>query len=393
MHRFRRIAGSAVLAAALITGGMAAATPVEVAAASTTEKLIYGAAALLLVSQYYSKLDDQGQAQFYEQCRRQTGVDENPADNNRVQRIYQSLRDTGSVKRNYKVYVSPDKDFNAFMSLGGAMCVNKGALDVLDDDELAYVMAHELTHGEKRHSVAGVKKQVGLVTAVDIYLSDNPSLGALLLGDIAANYVSNAVFTKDQEKQADDIGFDYLVDAGYNPGAAAASMQVLYNKYGNSAPSGIKAVIAPGNHPATSDRINKNVKRMYEYSNRHVNVKDGWIIVNGDKTFQPAARGRYTKEERTYLSAGKLARLFHEHKAGDMVLSGSKISCGDTTVYTVSGTEDGNSIVDSLNKAIAKNPGTDDKDVWKDSLKKADTSSQNKTAKATVTSRKQQKAD
>ena len=123
MHRFRRIAGSAVLAAALITGGMAAATPVEVAAASTTEKLIYGAA-LLLVSQYYSKLDDQGQAQFYEQCRRQTGVDENPADNNRVQRIYQSLRDTGSVKRNYKVYVSPDKDFNAFMSLGGVMCVN-----------------------------------------------------------------------------------------------------------------------------------------------------------------------------------------------------------------------------------------------------------------------------
>lgn len=162
MHRFRRIAGSAVLAAALITGGMAAATPVEVAAASTTEKLIYGAAALLLVSQYYSKLDDQGQAQFYEQCRRQTGVDENPADNNRVQRIYQSLRDTGSVKRNYKVYVSSDKDFNAFMSLGGVMCVNKGALDVLDDDELAYVMAHELTHGEKRHSVAGVKKQVGV---------------------------------------------------------------------------------------------------------------------------------------------------------------------------------------------------------------------------------------
>ena len=177
MHRFRRIAGSAVLAAALITGGMAAATPVEVAAASTTEKLIYGAAALLLVSQYYSKLDDQGQAKFYEQCRRQTGVDENPADNNRVQRIYQSLRDTGSVKRNYKVYVSPDKDFNAFMSLGGVMCVNKGALDVLDDDELAYVMAHELTHGEKRHSVAGVKKQVGLVTAVDIYLSDNSFTG------------------------------------------------------------------------------------------------------------------------------------------------------------------------------------------------------------------------
>ena len=45
------------------------------------------------------------------------------------------------------------------MSLGGVMCINKGTLDAMDDDELAYIMAHELVHGEKRHSVNGVKKK------------------------------------------------------------------------------------------------------------------------------------------------------------------------------------------------------------------------------------------
>lgn len=110
-------------------------------------------------------------------------------------------------------------------------------------------MAHEISHGEKRHNVNGVKKSVGLITALDIYLGSDASYGEYLLGNIAANYVSNAVFTKDQEKEADDMGFQYLVEAGYNPGGGAASMQVLKDKYGESAPSGIKAVLAPGNHP------------------------------------------------------------------------------------------------------------------------------------------------
>ena len=48
------------------------------------------------------------------------------------------------------------------------MSVNKGALDLLDDDELAYVMAHEISHGEHKDIVNGLKKQVGLSTAVSL---------------------------------------------------------------------------------------------------------------------------------------------------------------------------------------------------------------------------------
>lgn len=348
MNRWKKGAAAAVL-----TGALAVTAPV--AASSVAESLIYGAAAMVYVTQYVSRLDDEGQRQYLGECQKETGVYENPEANWRISDIYQTLKSSGDIKRDYEVYAAPSDDINAFMSLGGVMCVNKGTLDAMDDGELAYVMAHELAHGEKRHSVSGLKKQVGLTTAVNIYLASNPTIAASILGNIGANYVANAVFTKDQEKEADDLGFQYLVDAGYNPGAAAASMQILYDRYGESTPSGIKAIIQPGNHPATSDRINKNVKRMYAYSGNHVNVKDGWVVVNGVKTFQPEAMGKYTKPERTYLTAGKLARLYHDQGgAGEAAFDGTTIYCGSTALYTVSSSEDGNAIAAALNKGFKK---------------------------------------
>ena len=342
------------LASLCLTGTMM--IPAKVEAASTAEKLLYGAAAMLFVSNYYSRMDDHSQLTLLNQCQQQTGVYESAAADNRVQDIYQTIHDTGAVTRDYKVYVSPDEDINAFMSLGGVLCVNKGTLDAMDDDELAYIMGHEIAHGEKRHSVNGVKKKVGLLTALNIYLGD-ASYGKALLANIAGNYVSNAVFTKDQEKEADDWGFQYLVEAGYNPGAGAAAMQVLKDKYGESSPSGIKAVLAPGNHPKTSDRIAKNLKWMSDYSGHHVQVKDDWILVNGEKTFQPAGMGKYTSKERTYLTAGKLAKLYHTGHVSDAILQGNVIYCGNTAVYTLNEKENGRVYVDSLNKGIRKDRG------------------------------------
>lgn len=134
-------------------------------------------------------------------------------------------------------------------------------------------------------------------------------------------------------------------------------MQVLKDKYGESSPSGIKAVLAPGNHPKTSDRINKNLKWMKAYSGGHVDVKDGWILVNGEKAFQPAASGRYTDKERTYLTAGKLDKLYHRGHVPDAVIEDDTIYCGNTAVYSLSSSEDGKLYVANLNKGIAKDRG------------------------------------
>ena len=133
---------AAMLAAVCLTG---AAAPVTVEAATTTQKILYGAAALLFISSYYTRMDDKAGMQLLDQCQQQTGVYESAEADNRVQSIYENIRNTGAVERNYNVYVSPSEDINAFMSLGGVLCVNKGSLDAFDDDELTYVMAHEIS--------------------------------------------------------------------------------------------------------------------------------------------------------------------------------------------------------------------------------------------------------
>ena len=156
MKHWKRKMAAAALAAVCATGAFAA--PLEVEAASVTEKILYGTAAMLFVSNYYSRMDDHNQLQLLDECQKETGVYEDPAADARVQDVYQRIRDTGTLKRDYKIYVSPQEDINAFMSLGGVMCVNKGTLDTMDDDELAYIMAHEVSHGELRHNVDGVKK-------------------------------------------------------------------------------------------------------------------------------------------------------------------------------------------------------------------------------------------
>lgn len=267
MRRLKKIV-TAMLAAAVLVSGVA--VPMEAQAASTLEKVLYGTAAMVFISRYFSNMDDHQQLQLLEKCQKETGIYESAEAQARVADIYERLVKTGAVERNYIVYVSPEEDINAFMSLGGVMCINKGVLDAMDDDELAYIMAHELVHGERRHNVNGVKKRVGLQTALSIYLGSDQGAGGVILGSIAANYISNAVFTKDQEKEADNLGFQYLVEAGYNPGGAAASMSVLLDKYGDKSRTGLKGVIAPSDHPSTKERVEKNGRRLYEYSGNHV---------------------------------------------------------------------------------------------------------------------------
>lgn len=124
MRSWKKRSISAALALTCVAAPMA--QPMTAYAASTAEKILYGAAAMLFISSYYSKMDDESQLQLLDQCQQETGVYDSAEADNRVQTVYQNLKDTGHVLRDYKVYVSPSEDINAFASLGGVLCVNKG---------------------------------------------------------------------------------------------------------------------------------------------------------------------------------------------------------------------------------------------------------------------------
>ena len=334
-------------------------TTVEAASAGAAETLIGGAVAYAYVSTAFNKMDNskEGQEESLARAKKQTGYLEDSAAQARVQRIMKTLEASPSVKRSYVVYANPSDDFNAFATVGRVMSVNKGALDLLDDDELAYVMAHEISHGEHKDIVNGLKKQVGLSTAVSLAAGGGGN--AAILSNIAGNYMENQVFTMGQEKAADELGFKILSESPYNVGGAAASMAVLRNKYGDLYREGLNQVFSPNNHPKTSSRVKDNIDRMYTYSGNHVTVDNGAVFVNGVNIYSPANSGRYTGEERAYFMAGKLARLYHNGQIhqGSASYSGPTVTVAGQNIVTTPNADVALMVATNLNNSFVKAAG------------------------------------
>ena len=358
MNKKLTAATLSVAMAATMAPAIMQTAPVN-AASSAVQTLAGGAVAMAYVSTALNKMDnsEQGQQESLARTKEKTGYLNDSAAQARVQRILKTLKASPSVKRSYVVYANPDTEFNAFATLGRVMSVNKGALDTLDDDQLAYVMAHEIAHGEHKDIINGAKKQIGLSTAVGI--AAGGSEGAALLSNVAGNYLSNQVFTMSQEKAADELGFKILSESPYNVGGAAGSMAVLRNKVGEHYREGLSQVVAPNNHPKLSDRVNNNISRMYTYSGNHVNVSNGAVYVNGDNIYSPAGSGRYTGEERAYYMAGKLARLYHNNQItpGSASYSGGTVTVAGQSIVSTPNSDVALQVATNLNNAFVKPAG------------------------------------
>ena len=124
----------------------------------------------------------------------------------------------------WELMISRDRRVNAFALPGGYLGVNLGLLAVTErPEELAAVMAHELSHVSQRHIARLVSSQDRLAPWM---------LGAMILGALAARAnteVANAAivgsqavamqtqlnFSRDMEREADRVGFGVLTGAGF----------------------------------------------------------------------------------------------------------------------------------------------------------------------------------
>lgn len=121
--------------------------------------------------------------------------------------------------RTVRIYVMRIPQFNATMYPNGMMTVWSGMLlRVRDEAELGAILGHEFGHFELRHSLNGFKARR---TATDIMawasLLAPSGVGTITTAAIGSFYS----FSREQEKQADLLGHQYLVNSAY-PSASAA---------------------------------------------------------------------------------------------------------------------------------------------------------------------------
>lgn len=333
----------------------------KVEAASFVETLLYGGIAFAYINGQLNNINDNHQQDMLKQTQQQTGVYENDEKDAYLAQVAERLMHNGLIKGKYAVYMTPSKDFNAFCTLGRVIAVNRGTIELLDEDELAAVLGHEMSHGEHKDPVDGTKKMLGIGLVVDLYLQNNPNTTSGVLSAMAGNYVNNEVITMDEEWNADNSGFDNAVAAGYNPGGGAASMVKLRAKLGDLWHEGLSRTINPNNHPKTSDRIHNFGKRMTDYSYGHVQVKnDATVEVNGVDIVTPVKTSQLLAGERAYLIAGNLARVFHSQQGGKptepaTVADNGVVYIGQQAIMTpLDEDSSGTEIARLLNQAMTK---------------------------------------
>ncbi|MFM9890647.1 MAG: M48 family metalloprotease [Rickettsiales bacterium] len=128
---------------------------------------------------------------------------------------------------NFKVYMS--QELNAFALPSGDVRVNSALMDAMNDQELLFVIGHEVGHVVRQHSTDQFKLAYAASGLRDVAASSSGTAGQIAssdLGGLAEKFV-NAQFSQTQEEDADDYGVLLLKSNNLSPAIGAAALRKL----------------------------------------------------------------------------------------------------------------------------------------------------------------------
>lgn len=153
---------------------------------------------------------------------------------------------------------------NAYAFPGGSIAITRGILAEMDNEaELAGLLGHELGHVNARHTAARMSKSQVLGALVGgaslLAGTASESLGNLAgsVGGLGASLYL-AQYSREDERQADELGMEYMVGGGYSPQGMVGLMDVL-RAMGRRQPSAIEAMFS--SHPMSAERYETAVAR------------------------------------------------------------------------------------------------------------------------------------
>lgn len=161
----------------------------------------------------------------------------------------------------WRILLSRDRSVNAFALPGGYLGVHLGLIAVVSSrDELASVLAHELSHVTQRHIARSIEAQgrmtpvlIGSLILGALAASKSPqATQALVVGGQAAALQSQLSYSREMEREADRVGFGVLSQAGYDPQGFVGMFAKLQQAAGLN-DSGAFPYLR--SHPLTTERI------------------------------------------------------------------------------------------------------------------------------------------
>jgi predicted Zn-dependent protease len=157
--------------------------------------------------------------------------------------------------------VIDDPQVNAFALPGGPIFITRGILSHMNSEaQLVSVLGHEIGHITAKHSVHQMSQaqlaQIGLIAAVIV----KPGLAQF--GNLASQGIGLLFlkFGRDDETEADDLGFRYMSSAGYSPTEMAEMFRTLQRLGGGNSEGRVPEWLST--HPDPGNRVQKTMDRV-----------------------------------------------------------------------------------------------------------------------------------
>ena len=169
---------------------------------------------------------------------------------------------------------------NAWCMAGGKMAIYTGLLNKVDptDDELAQVLAHEISHALANHTAermsVAMASQIGVV-GIGIATRNSGYGGAALTGSaLAAALAIQLPNSRSSESEADIMGMDLAARAGYDPRAAATLWQKMEKAGGSGPAEFLSTHPSPGNRQDTLKLAAPDYMVLYLEAKNNPNPED-----------------------------------------------------------------------------------------------------------------------
>jgi beta-barrel assembly-enhancing protease len=187
----------------------------------------------------------------YEQVRATSRASEDPALAAQLEavtkRLVPAIKDT---RYEFRFHIIENDTINAFAMPGGHIVVHSALLKKAKrPEEVAGVLAHEIAHITKRHSLRNMVSSLGTTAVLQAVFGD---MSGIVSG--AATLLEQK-YSRDFEREADEAGFQYLLDAKIDPSGLIDFFGTLTEEEKKNGGSLTGAMELLSTHPATEDRM------------------------------------------------------------------------------------------------------------------------------------------
>jgi len=174
----------------------------------------------------------------------------------RLTALTSNLTEDAGLRLNYKVYMV--KQVNAFAMADGTIRLYSGLMDMMTDDEIRYVIGHEMGHVKSGHTKK--RMQTALASgAAQKAVSASGTRAAVLadsqLGEMMVSVV-RAQHSQSNEREADDYSMQFMSRRKYDRKACVSALEKLAKMSGGGEANWLST------HPSPKERADRMRKQL-----------------------------------------------------------------------------------------------------------------------------------